>query len=99
MKLPVVSVFRGKLVDRAFFVYDTYLLSLIAVGAGGELADSVDSEEDSSQNWKKCKAVARIIGTCPAQVATVEEYYSSVCPQVCLAVSLACHVSTIKSYI
>ena len=52
-----------------------------AVGAGGELADNFDSE-DGAQNWKKCQAMARIIGTCPAQVASVEEYYSSVCPQV-----------------
>jgi len=38
--------------------------------------------EESAEDWRKCQAVARIIASCPAQAASVEEYYSLVCPQV-----------------
>ena len=40
------------------------------------------SADDSSSDWKKCQAVARIIASCPSGASTVEEYYSLICPQV-----------------
>ena len=40
------------------------------------------SADDSSNDWKKCQAVARIIASCPSGASTVEEYYSLICPQV-----------------
>ena len=36
-------------------------------------------------NWKKCRALAMVIATCPAQASSVEQYYSHVCPQVSMA--------------
>lgn len=38
--------------------------------------------EDSSDSWRKCYTIAKIITNSPAQVSSVEQYYSIVCPQV-----------------
>ena len=37
-------------------------------------------------DWNKCKAVANIIASCPSQASSMEDYYSLVCPQVCVCV-------------
>ena len=33
-------------------------------------------------DWQKSKAIAKLLGTCPSQAASIEEYYALVCPQV-----------------
>jgi len=40
----------------------------------------------SQDDWKKAEAVAKIIARCPSQVTSLMEYYSVVCPQVCMCV-------------
>lgn len=39
-------------------------------------------------DWRKCKSVARILASCPAQAASLEDYYCLVCPQVSYDCSL-----------
>lgn len=41
--------------------------------------------KESAADWRKCQAVARIISSCPSQAASLEEYYSLICPQVRIA--------------
>ena len=38
--------------------------------------------EQSSENWKKCQAIAKVISNCPSQAVSVDHYYSLICPQV-----------------
>ena len=59
------------------------LVSFAVTGPGGRLIEGGKvGGEESADDWRKCQAVARIIASCPAQAASVEEYYSLVCPQV-----------------
>lgn len=37
---------------------------------------------EQGTDWRKCKDIARILGSCPSQAASVEGYYSLICPQV-----------------
>ena len=54
-----------------------------ATGPGGRVMEGGKvGGEESAGDWRKCQAVARIIASCPARAASVEEYYSLVCPQV-----------------
>ncbi|XP_031563618.1 transport and Golgi organization protein 6 homolog [Actinia tenebrosa] len=40
------------------------------------------ADPHSTQNWRKCDMVARLIANCPSQATSVEEYYSHIAPQV-----------------
>ena len=40
------------------------------------------AESEEPVDWRKCKAVARVLSSCPSQAASVQDYYSLVSPQV-----------------
>ena len=81
------------------FLNDSILVILFFFRWGGGqsvLSSTVDKCADSilslgavvmgsrHDDWKKAEAVAKIIARCPSQVTSLMDYYSVVCPQVCV---------------
>ena len=61
-----------------------YFLNLVQQAYAVDISNNKTFLSGMSQasDWRKCDAVAKVIGSCPLQSLSVESYYKKIGPQV-----------------